>query len=76
MDGPPPPEEDFTQLSLSERLSHKNWKARVSGYEALIKIFQNTASDSDPAFKPYLNNPDTLKHFVTDTNAVAQEKGV
>lgn len=76
MDGPPPQEEDFSQLSVSERLAHKNWKARVSGYESLIKTFQNTSSDSDPAFKPYLSNPDILKKIVTDANAVAQEKGV
>lgn len=76
MDGPPPPEEDFSQLSISERLAHKNWKARVSAYETLIKTFQNTASDTDPAFSPYTNNPDTLKKIVTDANAVAQEKGV
>lgn len=63
-------------LSISDRLAHKNWKARVSAYEALIKTFQTTASESDPAFKPYINNPDTLKKIVTDTNAVAQEKGV
>lgn len=76
MDGPPPPEEDFSQLAVADRLAHKNWKARVSGYETLIKTFQNTASDTDPAFKPYTNSPDTLKKIVTDTNAVAQEKGV
>lgn len=76
MDGPPPQEEDFSTLSIADRLAHKNWKARVSAYEALIKTFQGTASDSDPAFKPYINNPDTLKKIVTDTNAVAQEKGV
>ena len=76
MDGPPPQEEDFSSLSISERLNHKNWKARVSGYESLIKTFQTTASDSDPAFKPYVSNTDLLKKIVTDPNAVAQEKGV
>ncbi|KAI5124542.1 hypothetical protein M0805_003064 [Coniferiporia weirii] len=76
MDGPPPPEEDFSQLSVADRLAHKNWKARVSAYETLIKTFQNTASDSDPAFNPYINHPDALKKIVTDANAVAQEKGV
>ncbi|KAF9532947.1 hypothetical protein CPB83DRAFT_873879 [Crepidotus variabilis] len=69
-------EEDFTTLPISERLAHKNWKARVSGYESLIKTFENTASDTDPAFKPYINHSDTLKKIVTDANAVAQEKGV
>ncbi|KIP09127.1 hypothetical protein PHLGIDRAFT_29234 [Phlebiopsis gigantea 11061_1 CR5-6] len=76
MADPPPQEEDFSVLSIADRLAHKNWKARVSAYEALIKTFQTTASESDPAFKPYINNPDTLKKIVTDTNAVAQEKGV
>ncbi|PPQ78088.1 hypothetical protein CVT25_015622 [Psilocybe cyanescens] len=76
MDGPPPQEEDFTTLPISERLAHKNWKARVSAYETLIKTFGNTASDTDLAFKPYINNVDLLKKFATDANAVAQEKGV
>ena len=76
MDGPPPPEEDFTSIPIAERLSHKNWKARVNGYESLAKTFENTASDTDPAFKPYINNLDILKKFATDSNAVAQEKGV
>ncbi|KIJ17379.1 hypothetical protein PAXINDRAFT_74088 [Paxillus involutus ATCC 200175] len=76
MDGPIPQEEDFSSLAISERLAHKNWKARVNGYESLIKTFQTTASDSDPAFKPYISSPDLLKKIVTDSNAVAQEKGV
>ncbi|KAG1890961.1 armadillo-type protein [Suillus subluteus] len=69
-------EEDFSSLPISERLNHKNWKARVSGYESLIKTFQTTASDTDPAFKPYINSSDLLKKIATDSNAVAQEKGV
>ncbi|KAF9052604.1 microtubule associated protein [Panaeolus papilionaceus] len=76
MDGPPPQEEDFTVIPIPDRLIHKNWKARVSAYEALIKIFENSASDTDPAFKAYINNTDLVKKFVTDSNAVAQEKGV
>lgn len=76
MDGPPPQEEDFTSIPIAERLSHKNWKARVNGYESLVKTFENSASDTDPVFKPYINNVDMLKKFATDSNAVAQEKGV
>ncbi|KAF5391440.1 hypothetical protein D9757_001918 [Collybiopsis confluens] len=76
MDGPSPQEEDFSSMPIADRLAHKNWKARVSAYESLVKTFQNTASDTDPAFKPYTNNPDLLKKIVTDSNAVAQEKGV
>jgi len=76
MDGQPPQEEDFSALSIEVRLSHKNWKARVSAYEALVKTFQLTASDTDPAFRPYTSHPELLKKIVTDSNAVAQEKGV
>jgi len=76
MDGPPPQEEDFSSIPINDRLAHKNWKARVSAYESLVKTFQQTASDDDPAFKPYTNNPDLLKKIVIDSNAVAQEKGV
>ncbi|KZT68984.1 microtubule associated protein [Daedalea quercina L-15889] len=76
MDGAPPQEEDFSTIPILDRLAHKNWKARVNAYEALVKTFQTTSSDDDPAFKPYLNNPELLKKAVTDANAVAQEKGV
>ncbi|KAF8478461.1 ARM repeat-containing protein [Russula ochroleuca] len=76
MDGQPPQEEDFSTLSIEDRLTHKNWKARVSAYEALVKTFQLTSSDTDPAFRPYISSPDLLKKIVTDSNAVAQEKGV
>jgi cytoskeleton-associated protein 5 len=76
MDGPPPAEEDFSGLSIADRLAHKNWKARVNAYETLIKTFQTTADDNDPAFRPYTSNPDLLKKIVTDSNAVAQERGL
>ncbi|KAL4265310.1 CLASP family protein [Pleurotus pulmonarius] len=76
MDGPAPQEEDYSSIPIGDRITHKNWKARVHAYESLIKTFQTTASDTDPAFKPYINNSDLLKKIVTDSNAVAQEKGV
>ena len=76
MDGPPPQEEDFSQIPIADRLAHKNWKARVSAYESLIKSFQTSASDNDPIFKPYIHSNDLLKKIVTDANAVAQERGI
>ena len=76
MDGAPPPEEDFSTIPISDRLAHKNWKARVSAYEELKTAFKQSASESDPVFKPYINNPDTLKKIATDANAIAQEKGL
>ncbi|KAG8914017.1 Microtubule-associated protein, microtubule dynamics during spindle orientation [Tulasnella sp. 408] len=76
MDGPPPPEEDFSSIPLLDRVSHSNWKARLSAYEALPKAFSLTTSDSDPTFRPYLSDPGLLKKIATDSNAVAQEKGL
>jgi cytoskeleton-associated protein 5 len=76
MEGEPRQEEDFSQIPITDRLAHKNWKARVSAYETLIKTFQTTASDNDPAFKPYIHNPDLLKKIAIDSNAVAQERGL
>ncbi|KAJ9096595.1 hypothetical protein QFC19_007128 [Naganishia cerealis] len=73
--GAPPVEEDFTTIPLEERCTHKNWKARQSAYIELVTRFGKTASDDDPFFRPYLNG-DLLKKWVTDSNAVAQEKGV
>jgi len=76
MDDTQPLDEDFSVLPIPDRLVHKNWKARVSAYESLIKSFQTSASDTDPVFNPYISNPDLLKKIITDSNAVAQEKGV
>ena len=75
-DGAPPPEEDFNSIPIFDRLAHKNWKARVSAYEELKTAFKQSASESDPVFKPYINNPDTLKKIATDANAIDQEKGL
>jgi cytoskeleton-associated protein 5 len=78
MGGPSPSEEDLFSIQINDWISHKSWKARVSAYEALIEVFQNTASDTDPgpAFKHYIDNYDLLKMIATDANVVAQEKGL
>ncbi|KAF8323194.1 ARM repeat-containing protein [Clavulina sp. PMI_390] len=70
------PEEDFSGLSIADRLAHKNWKARVNGYEFLIKGFAATGDESDPIFQPYLYDPEVLKKMVLDSSAVAQEKAL
>lgn len=62
--------------SDASRLLLQAWKARVSAYEELTKKFAGTPDDGDPAFRPYVRNPDILKAMVTDANMVAQEKGV
>lgn len=63
-------------MSIEDRLASKAWKARVSAYEELVKAFARTSSESDPIFRTYTRNPELLRAMVTDSNAVAQEKGV
>lgn len=54
-------EEDFTKLPLRERLSHKNWKARQSGYEELTRCeFDITVYNK----------------ILTDPNQIALETGL
>ncbi|KAJ3077075.1 Cytoskeleton associated protein 5 [Podochytrium sp. JEL0797] len=63
-------EEDFALLPLSERVVHKSWKARVSGFEALAKWFSTTPSSDANEWR---DNADFLKKGAADANAAAQE---
>lgn len=65
------PEENFTAIPVQERLDHKNWKARVSAYEELAKLFRTSVEDSD--FRRFEGS---LKKIALDSNAVAQESGL
>ncbi|KAG0305228.1 Microtubule-associated protein, microtubule dynamics during spindle orientation [Dissophora globulifera] len=65
------PEENFNSIPVHERLEHKNWKARVSAYEELAKLFRTTVEDSD--FRRFEGS---LKKIALDSNAVAQESGL
>ena len=38
-------EEDFSKLPVDERCAHKSWKARVSGYEEAVKLFNQWDGD-------------------------------
>jgi cytoskeleton-associated protein 5 len=33
-------------------------------------------SEGDPTFRPFINNPQSVKDWVRDSNAVAQEKAL
>ncbi|GIY80106.1 hypothetical protein CDAR_186242 [Caerostris darwini] len=66
-------ENDFLKLSIEERCQHKLWKARLSGYEDVTKLFQQQDDEKSPEFSKYLG---LLKKFVIDSNAIAQEKGL
>ena len=48
------------------------WKARIAGYEDLIKTFR-TLDEKSPEFSKYLG---LVKKFVVDSNIVALEKGL
>ncbi|KAI1307658.1 Cytoskeleton-associated protein 5 [Halotydeus destructor] len=73
MEGASEPEVDFTKLPIDERCQHKNWKARVSGYEDLAKVFQQADDEKAPEFTKYLT---IVKKIPVDSNAAAQEKGL
>lgn len=49
------------------------WKARLAGYEEVIKLFQTLDDEKSPEFSKYLG---LVKKFVVDNNAIAQEKGL
>ncbi|NXM82451.1 CKAP5 protein, partial [Oenanthe oenanthe] len=49
------------------------WKARLNGYEEALKLFQKIDDEKSPEWSKYLG---LIKKFVTDSNAVAQLKGL
>ncbi|KAJ7391009.1 hypothetical protein OS493_021029 [Desmophyllum pertusum] len=64
---------DIAKLPLEDRLVHKVWKARLSGYEELVKLYKRIDDENSNEFNKYLG---LLKKFVIDNNAVAQDKGL
>lgn len=51
----------------------KIWKARLNGYEEALKLFQRIEDEKSPEWGKYLG---LVKRFVTESNAVAQLKGL
>lgn len=49
---------------------------RLAAYEDMKSQFSRSASESDPCFRPFLDNPQIYKKIVTDSNVVAQEAGI
>ncbi|TPX69294.1 hypothetical protein SpCBS45565_g02541 [Spizellomyces sp. 'palustris'] len=66
-------EEDFSSLPLTERLTHKSWKARQGAYDELAKIFNTLDPDADNEYRKW---QEYLKKMVSDSNLVAQESGL
>ena len=68
--------EDFSQLPLVDRFTHKNWKARKGGYEAAAKEFEVTPDESAPAFRPFIQDSGLWKSAAGDSNVAAQQEGL
>ncbi|XP_069384221.1 cytoskeleton-associated protein 5 isoform X6 [Paralichthys olivaceus] len=64
---------EWMKLPIDQKCEHKLWKARLSGYEEAVKLFQRIHDEKSPEWGKYLG---LLKKFVTDSNAVAQLKGL
>ncbi|OJD13694.1 hypothetical protein AJ78_05874 [Emergomyces pasteurianus Ep9510] len=69
-------EEDFSSLPLPDRFAHKNWKVRKEGYEDATKQFEISPDESDPVFRPFLQDPGLWKGAVADSNVAAQQEGL
>ncbi|XP_051885307.1 cytoskeleton-associated protein 5 isoform X2 [Pristis pectinata] len=66
-------ESEWIKLPIDQKCEHKVWKARLNGYEEAAKLFQKISDEKSPEWSKYLG---LIKKFVTDSNAVAQLKGL
>ncbi|GAA5910305.1 hypothetical protein JCM6882_003246 [Rhodosporidiobolus microsporus] len=73
MDGQP---ENFDALPIPDRLSHKVWKARLSAYTQIVADAEKTVDEDDALFREHWVGGSSIREWVRDANAVAQEKGV
>ncbi|CAF3916372.1 unnamed protein product [Rotaria sordida] len=64
---------EWQKLPCEEKVQHKAWKARVTGYEECVKLFRTQDSDKSPEFSKYLG---LVKKFVIDPNENAREKAL
>jgi protein STU2 len=55
---------------------HKSWKARKSAYEEAAKSFERSPDESDPVFRPFLQDNTLWKSAVTDSNVAAQSEAI
>ncbi|GAA5837023.1 hypothetical protein JCM11251_004477 [Rhodosporidiobolus azoricus] len=69
-------DQDFTTLPIPDRLSHKVWKARLSAYTQIIADAEKTLDEDDALFREHWVSGSSIREWVRDANAVAQEKGV
>ncbi|KAF4972038.1 hypothetical protein FSARC_1306 [Fusarium sarcochroum] len=69
-------EEDFSSIPLADRFSHKVWKVRKGAYEEATKQFEKSPDESDPCFRPFLNDPGLWNKAVLDSNVAAQQEAI
>uniref|UniRef100_A0A667YBK7 Cytoskeleton associated protein 5 n=1 Tax=Myripristis murdjan TaxID=586833 RepID=A0A667YBK7_9TELE len=64
---------EWMKLPVDQKCEHKVWKARLTGYEEALKLFQRIDDEKSPEWGKFLG---LIKKFVTESNAVAQLKGL
>ncbi|XP_037539224.1 cytoskeleton-associated protein 5 [Nematolebias whitei] len=64
---------EWMKLPIDQKCEHKVWKARLNGYEEALKLFQRIQDEKSPEWGKFLG---LIKKFVTESNAVAQLKGL
>ncbi|XP_037049831.1 protein mini spindles isoform X3 [Bradysia coprophila] len=64
---------EFQKLPVDERCAHKLWKARLHGYQEAIKIFSEIDDEKSTEWNKFHG---LIKKFVTDSHAMAQERGL
>lgn len=72
----PMSDEDYSSLSLDDRLVHKVWKVRLEAYEELTRQYEGSRGEKDECFQRFNLQPHEFKKIVTDANVVAQELGI
>ncbi|XP_059928012.1 cytoskeleton-associated protein 5-like isoform X2 [Gadus macrocephalus] len=64
---------EWMKLPVDQKCEHKAWKARLTGYEEALKVFQRIDDEKSSEWGKF---PGLIKKFVTESNAVAQLKGL
>ncbi|KAI4875261.1 hypothetical protein NFI96_023924 [Prochilodus magdalenae] len=64
---------EWMKLPTDQKCEHKVWKARLAGYTEALQQFQRITDEKSPEWGKYQG---LIKKFVTDSNAVAQLKGL
>ncbi|OWF42942.1 cytoskeleton-associated protein 5-like [Mizuhopecten yessoensis] len=64
---------EWMKLPTEEKCTHKVWRARLTGYEEVTKLFRSITDEKSSEFSKYAG---LMKKFVIDSNAVAQEKAL